>query len=178
MTGTRVNAKGNAGDIPAIKFDDVGAIVLLATGANYVLCRRKGAYPMIRTVVAGAQRQAVGRSMRRSTKQGVSLGQMLANLCDAASDFVFVGGGQVVMGSEPRLCAPRCSVPHDFDNEGFRDLVMLPQFPFHHQFKVSRRIADYGCHGCNLRMASSTLNRHSCDLFQSLSRTPFGARLL
>jgi hypothetical protein len=50
QAGTKVNPRDTAGDIPAIKFDDVGAITLLATGANYVLCGRKGAYPMIRTV--------------------------------------------------------------------------------------------------------------------------------
>ncbi len=46
MTGAKVNPR----DIPTVKYDDVGAIDLLAAGANYVLCRRKGAYPMIRTV--------------------------------------------------------------------------------------------------------------------------------
>lgn len=50
MTGMRVNPTVKAGDIPVIRFDDAGAIHLLATGADYVLCRRRGAYPMIRTV--------------------------------------------------------------------------------------------------------------------------------
>ncbi|MEH2476230.1 hypothetical protein V1281_002601 [Nitrobacteraceae bacterium AZCC 2161] len=50
MKRARVNPKGKAGDIPAIKFDDAGKLVLIATGANYVLCRRLGCYPMIRTV--------------------------------------------------------------------------------------------------------------------------------
>jgi hypothetical protein len=104
------------------------------------------------------------------TDHGVSGGQPLADLCHAGRDFVFEGVGQVVGRLEPSFCAPRRSVPRDFDNQGFRDLVMLPQFPFHHQFKVSRRIADYSCHGCNLRMASSVLNLYSCDLFQSLTK--------
>jgi hypothetical protein len=50
MTRARVNPTDKAGEIPVIKFDDAGKLMLIATGANYVLCRRLGCYPMIRTV--------------------------------------------------------------------------------------------------------------------------------
>lgn len=50
MTRTRVNPNVNAGDIPVIRFDDVGELRLLASGGGYVMCRRLGCYPTIRTV--------------------------------------------------------------------------------------------------------------------------------
>lgn len=50
MTCARVNAKVMAGDIPAIKFDDVGELRFMATAAGFVMCRRPGCYPTIRTM--------------------------------------------------------------------------------------------------------------------------------
>jgi hypothetical protein len=49
MMGSRVNPNVNAKDIPSIKYDANGKMTLIAAGANYVLCRRPGCYPMIRT---------------------------------------------------------------------------------------------------------------------------------
>jgi hypothetical protein len=41
MTGLTVNPPVKAGNILLLKFDDAGAITLIAAGAGYVLCRRK-----------------------------------------------------------------------------------------------------------------------------------------
>ena len=49
MMGKQVNPTDKAGDIPVIKYDVNGKLTLIAAGANYVLCRRPGCYPMIRT---------------------------------------------------------------------------------------------------------------------------------
>ena len=38
------------GEIPAIKCDDSGKLTLLAVNSGYVMCRRSGYYPVIRTI--------------------------------------------------------------------------------------------------------------------------------
>jgi hypothetical protein len=48
--GSGVNPKVMVMDIPATKFDDVGRIEMLAAGGGFVLVRRPGCYPMIRTI--------------------------------------------------------------------------------------------------------------------------------
>lgn len=50
MTSARVNPSLKTGVIPAIKFDDVGELRFMAATAGYVMCRRPGCYPTIRTM--------------------------------------------------------------------------------------------------------------------------------
>lgn len=45
----RVNPQVMAGDIPAIKYDLHGKLMLIAAGRGYVMARRRGCYPIIRT---------------------------------------------------------------------------------------------------------------------------------
>jgi hypothetical protein len=46
----QVNPNVKAGDIPVIRFDDVGELRFMAAAAGFVMCRRPGCYPTIRTM--------------------------------------------------------------------------------------------------------------------------------
>jgi hypothetical protein len=46
----QVNSNVKARDIPVIKYDDVGRLTLMAASGGFVMCRRPGCYPVIRTM--------------------------------------------------------------------------------------------------------------------------------